>query len=257
MVSPVIKDAAGEARNTTRRPLPWACRHGAARRCVLLCRHEMPRRRARSPCPVRMKVGATPLTVLAPFHCQTFGEMGDSRFGHAINRFGRQRGKASLRAHVDDGAALLADHQLSRGLTDKKCALQVHGQCRVEAVLRYILSQIFGCNSPVCRCDRSASQFRARRWRSAPSCACPSAAVALFYPAFVSPRLIPSPPVHGANLAPGPHRHAPGQRNRPSQASCRSGYQRDSPTQAKLRVLHYLPLSLTHYSHACLLGVRV
>src|ERR1700688_1900926 len=63
--------------------------------------------------------------------------------------------------------------------------------------------------SPGCRFDRTPSQFRPRRKKSAPSCACPSEAAELFSPSFVSLQLIPSPPLHRANLAPRPRLHAP------------------------------------------------
>src|SRR5438445_9183249 len=63
--------------------------------------------------------------------------------------------------------------------------------------------------SPVCRFDRTASPFRPRPEKSAPSCACPSEAAMLFSPSFVALRLIPSPPLHRANLAPRPRLRAP------------------------------------------------
>src|ERR1700730_370063 len=63
--------------------------------------------------------------------------------------------------------------------------------------------------SPVCRFDRTPSQFRPRRQKSASSRACPSEAAVLFSPSFVALRLIPSPPLHRANLAPRRRLHAP------------------------------------------------
>src|SRR5437667_10238736 len=61
--------------------------------------------------------------------------------------------------------------------------------------------------SPGCRFDRTPSQSRPRREKSAPSCACPSEAAVLFSPSFLSLRLIQSPPVHRANPAPRPRLH--------------------------------------------------
>src|ERR1051325_249758 len=63
--------------------------------------------------------------------------------------------------------------------------------------------------SPGCRFGRTPSQFRPLRWKSVPPCACPFVAAALFSPSCVFLLPIPSPPVHRANLAPRPHRHAP------------------------------------------------
>lgn len=96
--------------------------------------------------------------VLALFHRQTRCEMCDSRLGRAINRFGRQRREGSLRAHVDDGAALLADHQAACGLAGKKCDLQVHGQCGVKIFFSYVLSQIFGGDTGIVHQDVDAAE---------------------------------------------------------------------------------------------------
>src|SRR5690349_8443205 len=62
---------------------------------------------------------------------------------------------------------------------------------------------------PGCRSGRTPLQFPPRREKSVPSRACPSEAAELFSPSFVSLRLIPSPPLHRANLAPRPRLHAP------------------------------------------------
>src|SRR5438552_5621546 len=63
--------------------------------------------------------------------------------------------------------------------------------------------------SPVCRFDRTPSQFRPRLEKFGPSCACPSEAAVLFFPSSVALQLIPSPPLHRANLEPRPRPHAP------------------------------------------------
>ena len=80
--------------------------------------------------------------VLAPFDGQAFGEMRDRGFAGAIDGFRRQRGKSGLRAHVDDAAAVLADHDFRGSLRGEERCFQIDGEGGVEFMLGDVEGQI-------------------------------------------------------------------------------------------------------------------
>ncbi len=80
--------------------------------------------------------------VLAPFDGQALGEVGDGGFAGAVNRFRGQRGESSLRAHVDDAAAVLADHDFRGSLRGEERCFQIDGEGGVEFLFGDVEGQI-------------------------------------------------------------------------------------------------------------------
>jgi hypothetical protein len=68
----------------------------------------------------------------APLDGETFCQMRDGSFAGAVDGFGGKRDESSLRTHVDDATAVLADHDFRGGLRGEECRFQIYIQRGVE-----------------------------------------------------------------------------------------------------------------------------
>src|SRR5215831_20539118 len=68
--------------------------------------------------------------------------MGNTCLGHTVDRLGWQRHKPSLRAHVDDAATFLADHDSSGSLCREECALQIDRERLIKIALPHVFGEV-------------------------------------------------------------------------------------------------------------------
>ena len=97
--------------------------------------------------------------ILAPLDGETFGEMGDGGFGHAVNGFGGESHKAGLGTHIDDDAALLANHDAAGGLAGKESAFEIDSESGIEISFADVFGGIFGSDAGVVDKNVEPSEF--------------------------------------------------------------------------------------------------
>ena len=163
IVSPVIRDAALEARNTTTPATsigsPNAVQRGNAFYYVrpeLRIGEATLRPRSTYECwcdRIHSDV------VLPPLNGEAFGQMCNGGLRHAVHRFGRQCNEPRLGTQVDDVIALLPDHDAPGSLTSEKCSLQIDGKRQIKVLLTYVLRKVVGCESRIVDQDVDPSEM--------------------------------------------------------------------------------------------------
>src|SRR5437762_3088198 len=179
MVSPVMREAAGEARKTTAPATsmgsPIRCRPEI--RSIYIHGFANPMQTGDTFDHIRAKLGVCQRAfrawsmdkgrrnrihgdvVFAPLDGKASGEVRNGGFCHAVHGFARECGETCLGTHVDDATTTLANHGPACGLTGEKCALQIHRKCEIKVVLAHMLREIFGCHPGIIDEDVQPSEM--------------------------------------------------------------------------------------------------
>src|ERR1700739_3384970 len=153
IVSPVIRDAALEARNTT----APATSIGSPMRCNAAMRSITSERnsgfaRADSVPGVRINVGATAFTVMLYFPHSRARHLVRCAMAALVMQYTDSVGSATkpcLGTQVDDATTTLPDHHTSSRLAGKKCPLQINCKRQVEVLFAHVRCEIIWSESCV------------------------------------------------------------------------------------------------------------